>query len=153
MATTASLYDMAKRDLTIEGIRRFGEAQLRVTGTSMLPAVWPGDVIVVRRKRVTDLAVGQVALCYRNGSFLAHRVVARSPNAIITSGDSLPYDDPQFCDTEVLGEVTSILRNGKAVAMCPCRRQRIIFRIARCSELCTRILLRLYRPARASWTA
>ena len=32
----------------VEVLRRFGEARLRVTGSSMLPTVWPGDLVAVQ---------------------------------------------------------------------------------------------------------
>jgi hypothetical protein len=32
-------------ELAAEVIRSFGRVRLRATGTSMLPAIWPGDVL------------------------------------------------------------------------------------------------------------
>ena len=40
-------------ELVAEVVRSFGEVRLKVTGGSMLPAIWPGDVITVRRRDLT----------------------------------------------------------------------------------------------------
>ena len=37
-------------ELAGEMVRTFGRVRVRVTGTSMIPAVWPGDVLVVERR-------------------------------------------------------------------------------------------------------
>ena len=44
------LLDEATHDLDAQVIRQFGELRLKVTGASMLPSVWPGDVLTVRRR-------------------------------------------------------------------------------------------------------
>src|SRR6266568_848730 len=38
-----------KGELFLEVLRTFGSARLRVTGTSMLPSIWPGDILEVDR--------------------------------------------------------------------------------------------------------
>ena len=143
--------DAVKRDLTADVIRQFGEGQLKVTGTSMLPSVWPGDVITVRRRTAAALPLGQIILCYRNNPFIAHRLIGKRDDCLITRGDSLSYEDPPFRDAEVLGEVISILRNGRPVASPSAWWLRVGSSMARHSELCTRIMLRLQRSSRMSW--
>ena len=143
--------DAVKRELTADVIRQFGEGQLRVTGTSMLPSVWPGDVITVRRRTAPELLPGQIVLCYRNQAFTAHRLIGKRNDCLITRGDSLSYDDPPFREAEVLGEVVSILRDGRPVASPSAWWLRIGSSMVRHSELCTRILLRLRRSSRMSW--
>ncbi|HEV2381834.1 MAG TPA: S24/S26 family peptidase [Terriglobia bacterium] len=64
-----------KAELAVEVLRSFGEAQLPVTGASMLPALWPGDVIRVRRGDVTEVRPGEIVLFLRDGRIVAHRVV------------------------------------------------------------------------------
>jgi hypothetical protein len=109
----------------------------------MLPSVWPGDVITVRRQCTSELLPGRVVLCYRNQAFFAHRLVAKRDEGLITRGDSLSYDDPPFRDVEVLGAVVYILRGGRPVAISSAWWHRVISLIVRRSELFTRILLRL----------
>jgi signal peptidase I len=150
MNLTADLQNMAKRDLVAEVARQFGEVRLKVTGTSMLPSVWPGDILTVRRRSAGELLPGQIVLCYRNQGFVGHRLVAKRGDALITRGDSLPYEDRPFRDDEVLGEVVSILRDGRSVDPSPAWWHGAGSWILRHSELCTRVLLRLRRLAWAS---
>jgi hypothetical protein len=141
------LHTAAKRDLVAEVVRQFGEVRLKVSGTSMLPSVWPGDILTVRRRSMAELRPGQVVLCYRKGEFVAHRVVGKRGDGLITRGDSLPYEDRPFRDDEVLGQVVSIERDGHAVDPSPLWWHSAGGWILRHSELCTRILLRLRRLA------
>jgi hypothetical protein len=151
MEIASNLHDLAKRELTAEVIRSFGEARLKVTGTSMLPSVLPGDVLIIRRRSGAELRVGQIILCYRDQAFIAHRLVAKLDDAFITRGDSLPYHDPPFRDVDILGEVTSILRDGRTASMRPLWWHRSVSWISQRSTLCTRIMLRLQRSAGLSW--
>jgi len=148
---TAELQNVAKRELVADVARQFGEVRLKVTGTSMLPAVWPGDILTVRRRAITDLLPGQIVLCYRNQGFIAHRLVIKRGDCIITRGDALSHEDCPFQNDEVLGEVISILRNGRPVAASQAWWHSAGSWILRHSELCTRMLLRLRRLARLSW--
>jgi signal peptidase I len=143
MDLARQIHDAAKRDLTTETLCQFGEVRLRVTGTSMLPSIWPGDVITVRRQCASELLPGRIVLCYRKQAFFAHRLVGKRNDRFITRGDSLSYDDPPFRDVEVLGAVVSILRGGRPVAISTARWHHVASSIVRRSELFTRILLRL----------
>jgi hypothetical protein len=131
MNSAPEVQDAAKRELAAEVIRQFGEVSLRVTGTSMLPAVWPGDVITVRRQSAAELPLGQIVLCYRNQAFSAHRLIGKGDDGLITHGDSL--------------------RGGRSVALSSAWWHRAAASIVQRSELCTRILLRLKRLPRRSW--
>jgi hypothetical protein len=117
----------------------------------MLPSVWPGDVLTVRRRSPAELLPGRIVLCYRDQGFVAHRLIGRQGDRILTRGDSHLWDDPPFGEDEVLGEVVSILRNGRTVALTPAWWHRIFSWTVRHSELCTRIVLRLRRSINLSW--
>jgi hypothetical protein len=145
MNCATELRDAVKRDLTAEVIRRFGEARLKVTGASMLPSLWPGDEIAVRRQSAAGLSAGQVVLGYRNQAFVAHRVVAIRDGAVVTRGDALAYEDAPLREDEVLGVVVSIVRRGRPVGLSPAWWQRATSWMVQRSELCTKVLLRLQR--------
>ena len=87
----------------------------------------------------------------RDQGFLAHRMVGRQGDRILTRGDSHLWDDPPFGEDEVLGEVVSILRNGRPVALTPAWWHPVFSWTLRHSELCTRIVLRLRRSINLSW--
>ena len=57
-----------KCDLAADVSRRFGVLRLRVTGFSMLPSIWPGDIACV--SRVDAYRPGDVVLFSRNGRLL-----------------------------------------------------------------------------------
>ncbi|MGA2437090.1 MAG: S24/S26 family peptidase [Acidobacteriaceae bacterium] len=145
------LLDEAKHDLAVEVVRRFGEVRLKVNGASMLPSVWPGDIVTVRRRSAAELLPGSIVLCYRNRGLVAHRLIGRQGDRILTRGDSHLRDDPPFAGEEVLGEVVSILRNGRSVALTPAWWHRIFSWIMRHSDLSIRIVLRLRRSINLSW--
>jgi len=148
MDAPTNLRDAVKRNLVADVVRSFGRVRLKVTGTSMLPSVWPGDILIVSQCNAADLSPGQIVLCYRNQGFVAHRLVGKRGNCLITRGDSLPYEDRPFGDDEVLGQVVSILRHGRPVDPSPVWWHGTGSWILRHSELCTRMLLRLRRPQR-----
>src|SRR5271170_6724228 len=95
-------------ELAGEVVRTFGRVRVRVTGTSMIPAVWPGDVLVVERRAVERIERGEIAVAERDGRLLAHRVIGGRADAggarggsgaagamLTTHGDSLlAADEP-----------------------------------------------------------
>jgi len=98
--------------LAEEVIRKFGEVRVRVFGTSMVPSILPGSLILVQRADVSEISSGEIVLYSREGRFFAHRVVARTyvggQPALITRGDRLGYDDAPITSTELLGRVSGI---------------------------------------------
>jgi hypothetical protein len=145
MDERTDLRDAVKRSLVVETVRSFGQVQLKVTGTSMLPSVWPGDTLTVSRCNTEDLVPGRIVLCFRNQGFTAHRLVGKSGNGFITRGDSLCDYDPPFQEDEILGEVVSILRDGRRIDPSPAWWHGAGRWILRRSQLSIRVLLGLKR--------
>lgn len=139
--------DELKRDLFVEVLRSFGQARLMVTGTSVLPAVWPGDILTVHHRDMEDILPGQIVLCARDGGFSAHRVVRMIQNRdcafVITRGDRLVRTDPPVSAGELLGRVTVIERGNRSIVPRGPFWGQIASWILCRSELCTRLLLRL----------
>ena len=106
-------------DLAAEVLRRFGEIRFIARGSSMIPAIYPGDLLTVRTHRIADARSGQIVLCLREGRFWAHRVMRkwRDGNRFLfsTRGDALAHEDPSLDESQLLGSVTSIVRYGKSV--------------------------------------
>src|SRR5213594_930218 len=87
------LHAAAHRELLAEVALKFGEIRFKATGDSMLPSVWPGDLLTVRRQSFSEFRTGQIVLYERvasgleeagsgqwpvagqNAQFVAHRVV------------------------------------------------------------------------------
>jgi len=138
-----------KRQLFLEILKSSGEAKLAVTGGSMLPSIWPGDVLEVHRQAVSEIATGDVVLCERQGGFLAHRVVGKvagpKGTLLITRGDALRAPDAPVSSEELLGRVTAILRGSRRLGPRLTRWHRAASWLFSRSDLCARLALRLTR--------
>jgi len=132
--------------LTAEIVSAFGEVCLRVTGSSMLPSVWPGDVLTVCRAEAAQVLPGEIVLVARDGSLLAHRVIGKTQRFLITRGDNLSLNDPPVSGNELLGRVTSILRGGRRITPRPYLNfyERVLSFILRHSDRATSLSLRLH---------
>ena len=148
--------------LFLEVLRSFGEARLRVTGSSMLPTIWPGDVLEVRHLGVVEIQSGDVVLFQRQGQLVAHRVmqVLGRPGGhlLIARGDRQRAADAPITKEELLGRVTEILRgNYRKVPRLTLGCSVGAWILSR-SEFLTRVLLHLsnrlpsrQRPGKAQW--
>src|SRR5580700_9072625 len=84
-------------------VRTFGVVRLRVFGTSMAPAILPGDLLSIERASLNEISMGDVVLFQQRGRFFVHRVVdckrtavagTHEKTCLITRGDRLGHDDP-----------------------------------------------------------
>lgn len=100
-------------ELATESLRLAGRLRLRVGGSSMLPAIRPGDILEVHARRARDITPGSVVLFERAGRLFAHRVVRNEGGALVTRGDTLPHADAAIGEAELLGEVIAVERNGR----------------------------------------
>ena len=152
MTTTEDLRAAAQRELLVEVARNFGEIRFKATGDSMLPSVWPGDLLTVRRQSFSEFRRGQIVLYERvageNAQLVAHRVVDCSGDRgqqLITRGDSLPRNDAPVHEDQILGRVVSISRNGRPIGLDFTRSRRIAAWVLRRSDLAGRVFLRFTR--------
>ena len=104
-------------DLVEALLARAGRCRLRVGGTSMLPAIQPGDTLCVQRVAPSAIALGDVILFSRAGRLFAHRVVdvgeARPASEwrCTTRGDAVEDCDPPVAAAEILGRVEAVTRD------------------------------------------
>ncbi len=119
-------------ELLLASLRAGHAIRLRANGTSMLPAIWPGDVLTVAPSTASTPAPGDVALTLRDGRWLVHRVVERRAQgkvvALVTRGDALDRADPVVASTEVLGIV--VARNGQPFPSAPTECFRLLMKLA-----------------------
>jgi signal peptidase len=118
-----------KIKLASEILRAGGSIRLQVAGTSMLPAVWPGDVVTIDGLGVDATAYGDIVLYEKNNRFFVHRLIGKpgSPKSqnsedrfrLVTRGDSMPHEDPMITKSQFLGRVSSIQRNGRTIFLKP----------------------------------
>ena len=154
-STPADSAAAVKCDLAGEVLRAFGSGRFPAVGWSMLPAVWPGDTLVV--ERITDqVCVGDIVVVGRDGKLCGHRVVSIRGDPgnpqWITQGDALPVTDRPVRGSELLGRVAYLIRAGERVAV-PANLsvvQRLIARVVRRSVFAGRVLVCLRRMGRTS---
>jgi hypothetical protein len=115
METPFEARDLSKNELAAEAIRAFGELRLRVSGSSMLPAVRPNDELLIRRCLIEEAGPGDIVLYLRQRRLFAHRVVSRSPAHLVTQGDGMAEADVPVAAHELLGKVMRVMRRGKAI--------------------------------------
>src|SRR5271163_1525709 len=71
--------------------------RLRVHGESMLPTLWPGDVVEIESCALADVRRGEIALAHAEGRLFLHRFMGRgSEDGFVMRGDSMPGPDPQL---------------------------------------------------------
>jgi hypothetical protein len=79
--------------------------RLQVHGESMLPALWPGDMVEIASCRPDDLIPGEIVLALRSGLLFLHRLVAVNANGFTLRGDSMPGCDPFYSREMLLGRL------------------------------------------------
>jgi signal peptidase len=143
-------------ELAVEVARRFGSLRLRVTGTSMLPAIQPGDLLSIGRVELRETSPGEIVLFARGGRLFAHRIVDRGGGSgdpyLVTRGDRLVENDPPVFQSGLLGRVTAIERGRNRVRPRPWLDgpNRVLPRLLRSSDRATVLFLRLTALWRAS---
>jgi hypothetical protein len=103
-----------KLSLAVEMLQCHGAVQLRAWGTSMLPIIWPGDLVTIESAAPNELIPGDILLLLRDKSFFLHRLVERSETensfSWITRGDAMPQNDPPTAASQILGRLVRIDR-------------------------------------------
>jgi hypothetical protein len=87
-----------------------GDLHLRVRGEihgeSMLPTLWPGDVVEIESCSLQDVRPGETVLARRHDRLVLHRLVALcTPNGVLLRGDCVPRSDPQYPLEALLGRL------------------------------------------------
>lgn len=150
MAGTPHACQAAKTCLASEVLRSFGELRLQVLGSSMLPSIYPGDILTVHRTEIVRVAPGDIVLYARKGRLYAHRVVEKILDGegilLLTRGDTLAENDPPVSAAELLGQVASIVRGPFRLApgRKPSAYGRIVAGLVRRSMWFTAFVLRLH---------
>ena len=124
MGCAAEPLEQLKRSMAGEFLRTTGFLQLKVLGQSMLPTIWPGDLLTILNEPWTEFGIGDVGVFQRDERFFVHRIkgtlVIDGAMHFITAGDSSGHDDPPFPTTALVGKVVKIER--RDLSLIPRRR-------------------------------
>jgi hypothetical protein len=110
--------DDPKLSLAAEMLRGGGAVHLKAWGVSMLPSVWPGDLLTVQGAACGEVVPGDIVLVMRDNRFLVHRLVGTRHDedrfSWTTRGDAMPHNDPPVATSELLGRVVGISRANRS---------------------------------------
>jgi len=136
-------------ELAAEILLRSSDVRFVARGTSMLPAIVPGDCLTIKSFSPGEVPYyGEALLVRRDGEFRIHRLVRvldNTPQHIyILRGDALPQDDPPVLRSQILGRVTSLQRAGKPfpLAATSTLHQRLLRFFVRRSSAAAALLIR-----------
>ena len=94
----------------------------RVDGTSMLPTLEGGDLVVIQNVPIKDIRVGDIivynGLCSSSGLSVVHRVIQNTSGGLITKGDNNPEPD-QYNGQIARTPITQQCLEGKVVFVIP----------------------------------
>jgi signal peptidase I len=140
----------AKCELAGEVLRASGKLRLQVNGWSMLPAILPGDTLLVERADAEAVSEGDIVLYGRQRRLFAHRVISaardREDRGLVTRGDAMPQPDAPVSHRELLGRVAGVVRRGKMLAPRPNLRMvdRVVAALVRRSTIAARVVVRAH---------
>jgi signal peptidase I len=129
-------------DLVTDIARASGKVQLKVTGTSMVPALWPGDLLTVRSCSPYELAPGSIIVFRQDQQLIVHRLMHRLGDQIVTRGDARPRLDKAVESSQIVGRVEIVMRNGRPVGLRDSLVRQFVAVCLRRSEWCTWFFLR-----------
>jgi len=143
----SNIRDIIGCELAAEVIRSSGILRLRAAGASMLPAVWPGDVLLVSGRNATDARPGEIVLFKRARRLVAHRVVKNIESTTgrqwVTRGDSVEGNDAPVTRNELLGRITLIERGSRQIIPNQSTLSRVASWILSRSDFATKVVLKV----------
>jgi signal peptidase I len=109
--------EVCKLGLAAETLRDCGKVRLELRGTSMLPSLWPGDLLTIQSVAHDEIVAGDIVLVLRDNRFFVHRVIesqqVQDCISWITRGDAVLHNDPPVAGSELLGRVVGIHRRNR----------------------------------------
>lgn len=130
-------------DLVAGVARLHGKVHLKVAGASMVPVLWPGDLVTVRSCDSSELQPGSIVVFRQNERLVVHRLMHWAGDCVVARGDARPRFDQPVKAGEVLGRVDSAVRNGRPVNLQLSLWHSVLASVFRRSQWCASLYLRL----------
>jgi hypothetical protein len=93
--------------------RLFGE----VCGESMLPALWPGDIVAIEPCIPQALRMGEIVLAAWGSHLVLHRLMTPfSAQGFCLRGDCVDASDPPYPADALLGRVVGVVQGNRTVS-------------------------------------
>jgi len=115
MQLTPEASDSAKIAMAVDLLRSRHAIRLRACGTSMLPALWPGDLLTIAPFIAAQAVAGDIVLVVRDDRFFIHRLTQIGGGTAdwITRGDAMAVCDPPVSVDQIIGRVSKVRRNDR----------------------------------------
>jgi len=150
-STACSTGNVERSALVAEALRLSGRLRLQVHGESMLPALWPGDLVEIASCSLEDLRPGEIVLARRDGRLFLHRLVStRKPDVFLLCGDSMPGSDPQSPAEALLGRLVSKAGETRGVSRFSVKWSRALGMVLCHCGVARRLVLKLHSRRLAS---
>ena len=107
-----NLYEVVD-ELFLASLAEGKEVRLRVDGTSMLPSLKPGDVVVLKPVEPEQLQKGDLVVVRREHDLVTHRLIGQQAGQWLIKGDNCRYPDPPAAEMMILGKVIAIERSAE----------------------------------------
>jgi signal peptidase I len=149
--------DHFQLELAAAMLRSGNTIRLCALGASMLPALWPGDLVTIVPVPCSAVRLGEIVLCVRNQRFCIHRLMQAGTTSgtadWITRGDAMPVPDPAVPAEAILGRVCTITRGGRTMAPHQSASFDRVFGWIVCrSDLLCKLALRVHSLRQRFWT-
>lgn len=127
-----------------EVLARGRPVRFRAGGLSMFPLIHDGDVLTVSPLSPDEPKLGDIVAARRpaDGRILVHRVIGRRRAGILTRGDAAVCADGVVSCSAIIGSVTRVERDGRAVRLGSAPERRVLAMLSRKGWLIP-VLLRL----------
>ena len=116
--------DQFKHNLAVEVLRKTGVLRLTAFGSSMLPTLFPGDILTIKAEPLAQIQTGDVVLFVRQGRFFIHRNLRHlqrsSETLLLTRGDAMPHPDAPVTADELMGRIVSFERGTRLASVPQC---------------------------------
>lgn len=99
-----------KLELALTLLRSGCPIRLRALGSSMLPSIWPGDILTIEKVSAENIHPGSIVFTCHDSQATIHRLLRKDGTRCITRGDSMPQNDPPLVVSGILGRVSEIQR-------------------------------------------
>jgi hypothetical protein len=148
MESTTEARDDHKLGMAAEILRCGGAIRLQALGISMLPSIWPGDLLTIEGIPGSEMVPGDIILFVRDGRFFVHRLISRPvgqqcDSSWTTRGDAMPQNDPPVRAAELLGRVSGIGRTSGHQIVPSRRVSRFAWMLCHCASFRS-VLLRMH---------
>lgn len=99
-----------------EILEKDGRLVYRFRGVSMKPMLYQNRDLVVIEKVKDRLKKGDVVLYRRGKDYVLHRIVRVSEDGYVIRGDNTYANETGITDEDIVGVLTSFVRNGKTIS-------------------------------------